>query len=90
MVQSLNTKALLTLASVVRRPSLLTPHVAVETISQVNYTALKEHCGIRAVIFDKDGQLCTTPTEPWIVFTAGLIAVLHVLPKLERVVMPAE
>lgn len=57
MVQSLNTKALLTLASVVRRPSLLTPHVAVETISQVNFTALKEHCGIRAVVFDKDNTL---------------------------------
>ena len=24
-----------------------------------------------AVIEDKDGQLCTTPTEPWLVFTAG-------------------
>lgn len=24
-----------------------------------------------AVITDKDGQLCTTPTEPWLVFTAG-------------------
>jgi len=33
MVQSLNTKALLTLASVVRRPYLATPHVHVKTIS---------------------------------------------------------
>jgi len=24
-----------------------------------------------AVIEDKDGQICTTPTEPWLVFTAG-------------------
>ncbi|CAB9529203.1 Zeta toxin [Seminavis robusta] len=24
-----------------------------------------------AVITDKDGQLCTTPTEPWLVFTGG-------------------
>lgn len=57
MVQSLNTKALLTLASVVRRPALMTPHVAVENVAQVNYTALKEHCGIRAIIFDKDNTL---------------------------------
>lgn len=62
MVQSLNTKALLTLASVVRRPGLMTPHVAVETISQVNYDALKEKCGITAVVFDKDNTL-TAPYE---------------------------
>jgi hypothetical protein len=24
-----------------------------------------------AIITDKNGELCTTPTEPWIVFTAG-------------------
>jgi phosphatidylglycerophosphatase GEP4 len=57
MVQSLNTKALLTLASVVRRPSLLVPHVSVTNVSQLNYSALKEHCGIRAVVFDKDNTL---------------------------------
>jgi phosphatidylglycerophosphatase GEP4 len=57
MVQSLNTKAILTLASVVRRPSLLVPHVALRNISELNYTALKERCGIRAVIFDKDNTL---------------------------------
>jgi phosphatidylglycerophosphatase GEP4 len=57
MVQSMNTKALLTLASVVRRPSLFVPHVALSNVSQLNYTALKEHCGIRAVIFDKDNTL---------------------------------
>uniref|UniRef100_A0A7R9X168 Phosphatidylglycerophosphatase n=2 Tax=Craspedostauros australis TaxID=1486917 RepID=A0A7R9X168_9STRA len=57
MVQSLNTKALLTLASVARRPSLLVPHVAVSNISELNYTALKERCGIKAVIFDKDNTL---------------------------------
>ena len=57
MVQSLNTKALLTLASVVRRPSLMVPHVSLKNVSQLNYSALKEHCGIRAVIFDKDNTL---------------------------------
>ena len=62
MVQSLNTKALLTLASVVRRPTLMTPHLAVDTISQVNYDILKEKCGIQAVIFDKDNTL----TAPYI------------------------
>lgn len=57
MVQSLNTKALVTLASVIRRPSLLVPHVSVPTISHLNYTALKECAGIRAVVFDKDNTL---------------------------------
>jgi len=36
--------------------------VAVDTISQVNYDILKEKCGIRAVIFDKDNTL-TAPYE---------------------------
>ena len=27
-----------------------------------------------AVITDKDGQICTTPTEPWLVFTAGAVS----------------
>jgi phosphatidylglycerophosphatase GEP4 len=57
MVQSLNTKALVTLASVIRRPSLVVPHVSVDNISQVNYAALKEQAGIRAIIFDKDNTL---------------------------------
>ena len=57
MVQSLNTKALLTLASVIRRPSLLVPHVSLANVSQLNYSALKEKCGIKAIIFDKDNTL---------------------------------
>jgi phosphatidylglycerophosphatase GEP4 len=57
MVQSINTKALLTLASVVRRPSLMVPHVSLENVSQLSYAALKERCGIRAIIFDKDNTL---------------------------------
>jgi phosphatidylglycerophosphatase GEP4 len=57
MVQSINTKALVTLASVLRRPSLLVPHVSLENISQLNYTAMKEQAGIRAVVFDKDNTL---------------------------------
>jgi phosphatidylglycerophosphatase GEP4 len=57
MVQSLNTKALVTLASVIRRPSLLVPHVSVDNISQVDYAAMKERAGIRAIVFDKDNTL---------------------------------
>ena len=57
MVQSINTKALVTLASVIRRPYLAAPHVHVATISDVNYTAMKEKCGIKAVVFDKDNTL---------------------------------
>jgi len=62
MVQSLNTKALLTLASVARRPSLLVPHLSVPTVSQINFQALQQHAGIEAVIFDKDHTL----TAPYV------------------------
>jgi len=57
MVQSINTKALLTLASVARRPYLASPHIHVATISDVNYQSMRDHCGIKAVIFDKDNTL---------------------------------
>eukprot|EP00578_Thalassiosira_sp_NH16_P018695 CAMPEP_0181083334 /NCGR_PEP_ID=MMETSP1071-20121207/4102_1 /TAXON_ID=35127 /ORGANISM="Thalassiosira sp., Strain NH16" /LENGTH=237 /DNA_ID=CAMNT_0023164985 /DNA_START=33 /DNA_END=746 /DNA_ORIENTATION=- len=62
MVQSVNMKALTTLASVVRRPYLMAPHVFVPNISDVNYQALRDHCGIKAVMFDKDNTL-TAPYE---------------------------
>ncbi|KAL9181880.1 hypothetical protein ACHAXT_012223 [Thalassiosira profunda] len=62
MVQSINLKALSTLASVVRRPYLAAPHVFVPTVSEVSYEALRDHCGIKAVIFDKDNTL-TAPYE---------------------------
>lgn len=52
----------MSLASVIRRPYLAAPHVHVATISDVNYTALRDRCGIRAVIFDKDNTL-TAPYE---------------------------
>ena len=57
MVQSINTKALITLASVVRRPFLASPHIHVETISQINYQSMRDHCGIKAIIFDKDNTI---------------------------------
>ena len=56
MVQAINTKALLTLASVLRKPGLMVPHVSVATISDVNYQALKDQ-GIAAVMFDKDNTM---------------------------------
>lgn len=62
MVQSINIKALTTLASVLRRPYLAAPHLFVPTVSDVNYQALRDHCGIKAVIFDKDNTL-TAPYE---------------------------
>lgn len=40
----------------------MSPHVAVDTISQVNYNVLKEKCGIQAVVFDKDNTL----TAPYV------------------------
>eukprot|EP01083_Nonionella_stella_P082030 226360_1 len=62
MVQSINTKALLTLASVVRRPYIAAPHVHVPTISDVNYQSMRDHCGIKAILFDKDNTI-TAPYE---------------------------
>ena len=35
----------------------MVPHVSLENVSQLHYRALKEQCGIRAVIFDKDNTL---------------------------------
>ena len=69
----------MTLASVIRRPYLAAPHVHVETISDVNYTALRDRCGIRAVIFDKDNTL-TAPyaTDVHHKADAGLSDVLNV------------
>lgn len=61
MVQSINTKALLTLASILRRPSLLSPHVSVANVSQINYGALAEN-GIAAIVYDKDNTL-TAPYD---------------------------
>jgi phosphatidylglycerophosphatase GEP4 len=62
MVQSINTKALLTLASVVRRPYLASPHIHVPTISDVNYQSMRDNCGIKAIIFDKDNTI-TAPYD---------------------------
>ncbi|KAL7576526.1 hypothetical protein ACA910_018024 [Epithemia clementina (nom. ined.)] len=62
MVQSLNTKAILTLASVLRRPLLMVPHVSVASVSDLDFEALQQHAGICAVVFDKDNTL-TLPYE---------------------------
>ncbi len=62
MVQSMNGKALITLASVIRRPYLASPHINVPSISDLNFTAIRDQCGIRAIVFDKDNTL-TAPYE---------------------------
>jgi len=60
--QSINTKAMFTLVtSVLRRPNLIVPHVSVPTISNLDFTSLRDSCGIRAIIFDKDN----TVTAPY-------------------------
>lgn len=56
MVQSLNTKAIWTLASVIRHPSLLVPTLSVSNVSDINFEALLQ-MGIQAIIFDKDHTL---------------------------------
>lgn len=35
----------------------MAPHVHVTTISDINYEALRDHCGIKAIMFDKDNTL---------------------------------
>lgn len=45
-----------------RRPYLASPHVSVETVSELNYEALRDEAGIKAVVFDKDNTL-TAPYE---------------------------
>jgi len=62
MVQSLNAKALVTLAYVLRNPRCLVPHVSVANVSELDYKAMKEYAGIRAVVFDKDNTL----TAPYV------------------------
>lgn len=57
MVQSLNAKALATLAYVLRHPTIVIPHVSVANVSELNYRAMKEYAGIRAIVFDKDNTL---------------------------------
>lgn len=82
MVQSVNSKAILTLASVIRRPALLVPHLSVSTVSQINYDALKTCAGIEGVIFDKDNTL-TAPYGSSVHPDAseGLLRVLEVFGK---------
>jgi phosphatidylglycerophosphatase GEP4 len=62
MVQSINGKAIWTLATIARRPSLLVPQLSVDTVSDIDYMALRHHHGIRAVVFDKDHTL-TAPYD---------------------------
>lgn len=62
MVQSLNIKALTTLASVVRRPYLISPHIHVDSISEIDFASMRDKCGIRAIIFDKDNTI-TAPYD---------------------------
>jgi phosphatidylglycerophosphatase GEP4 len=63
MSQSINVKAIVTLVtSVLHRPNLIVPHLSVPTISSVDFASLRDHCGIRAIIFDKDNTL-TAPYE---------------------------
>jgi len=62
MVQSINTKALATLAYILRHPALIIPHLSVNNVSELNYRAMKDSAGIRAIVFDKDNTL-TAPYD---------------------------
>jgi phosphatidylglycerophosphatase GEP4 len=62
MVQSINTKAIMTLASIMRRPGLLVPHVSCSSISEIDFENVKESAGIQAIVFDKDNTI-TSPYE---------------------------
>mmetsp|Transcript_16761 Transcript_16761/g.25328 ORF Transcript_16761/g.25328 Transcript_16761/m.25328 type:complete len:226 (+) Transcript_16761:88-765(+) len=77
MVQSINAKAILTLASVLRRPYLLVPHVNVSNVSELDYSSLKNY--VDAIVFDKDNTL-TAPYENRIHHdaSAGLLSAIEV------------
>lgn len=75
MVQSINYQAIATMASVMRRPYLASPHVSVPTVSELDFVTMRDRCGIRAVVFDKDNTL-----------TAPYVDTIHAraVPGLER------
>ena len=62
MVQALNTKAILTLASLFKRPGLAVPHVSVSNVSSIDFEALQRYAGIQAIVYDKDNTL-TAPYD---------------------------
>jgi len=62
MVQSVNIKGITTLASVIRRPYLISPHVSVDAISEIDFMTMNKKCGIRGIIFDKDNTI-TAPYD---------------------------
>ena len=57
MVQSINTQALWTLTSIARRPGLVVPQISVQTISDLDFGALQQKGGIRAIVLDKDNTI---------------------------------
>ena len=60
--QSWNPLALIATArTLIRRPGLLVPHVAVRNVDELNYDALRA-AGVASIIFDKDNTL-TKPYE---------------------------
>ena len=60
--QSWNPLALLATArTLVKRPGLLVPHVAVRNVDELNYDALRA-AGVASIIFDKDNTL----TAPYV------------------------
>lgn len=61
MVQAVNSKAILTLATVVRKPSLIVPHISISCISEVPFEALKR-IGIEGILLDKDNTI-TAPYQ---------------------------
>jgi len=55
-LQSLNVEALRHLGAALRKPSLLVPHVALNSVADLDCAALYA-AGLRAVVFDKDNTL---------------------------------
>lgn len=82
MVQSLNTKAIYTLATIAKRPSLLVPQVSVPTLSDIHFGNLAA-LGIQAVVLDKDHTI-TAPYDSSSIHpsaTAGVEAAVQVFGK---------
>ena len=54
--QAINVPALRILSSVVRQPSLIVPHIEVDTLAALDFQHLKSN-GVKCLVFDKDNTL---------------------------------
>ena len=72
--QSWNPLALFaTVRTLVRRPGLLVPHVAVRNVAALDFDALRA-AGVSSIIFDKDNTL----TAPYVDAAHADLSLIHI------------